>query len=60
MKAEAYQIMMDSEESFWWYRVRREIIADTVRRFVAPGSTLLDFGTGHGTRQAGFANSAIE
>jgi SAM-dependent methyltransferase len=48
MKAEAYQIMDDCEESYWWYRVRREILADTVRRFVAPGSDLLDFGSGHG------------
>jgi 2-polyprenyl-3-methyl-5-hydroxy-6-metoxy-1,4-benzoquinol methylase len=48
MKAEAYQIMSDSEESFWWYRVRRQIIADTVQRFVATGSMLLDFGAGHG------------
>ena len=48
MKAEAYQIMEDCEETYWWYRVRREIIGDTVRRFVAPGYDVLDFGCGTG------------
>jgi SAM-dependent methyltransferase len=48
MKPEAYRIMDECEQSYWWYRVRREIIADTVERFVPRGGRLLDFGCGHG------------
>jgi SAM-dependent methyltransferase len=48
MRAEAYRIMEGCEETYWWYRVRREIIADTARRFVPPGGDVLDYGCGHG------------
>jgi SAM-dependent methyltransferase len=48
MKPEAYQIMDDCDESYWWYRVRREIIADAVLRYFPPGANLLDYGCGHG------------
>jgi 2-polyprenyl-3-methyl-5-hydroxy-6-metoxy-1,4-benzoquinol methylase len=57
MKAEAYQIMEDCEESYWWYRARREIIAETVRRFVPRGANLLDFGCGHGATAERLARS---
>jgi SAM-dependent methyltransferase len=57
MKAEAYQIMEDCEESYWWYRVRREIIAETVQRFFPPGADLLDFGSGNGATAERLARS---
>jgi SAM-dependent methyltransferase len=57
MKAEAYRIMDDCDESYWWYRVRREIIADTVLRFVPTGASLLDFGCGHGATAERLAHS---
>jgi SAM-dependent methyltransferase len=38
----------DLEESYWWYRARKQIISDSVQRFVSPGSDILDFGAGSG------------
>ncbi len=38
----------DLEETYWWYRARQAIICDTVRRFLQPGSDILDFGAGSG------------
>jgi SAM-dependent methyltransferase len=38
----------DLEETYWWYRARKEIICDTVRRFLSPGSQIIDFGAGSG------------
>ena len=39
---------VDLEETYWWYRARREIIADAIRRYVRPGSDIIDFGSGSG------------
>jgi 2-polyprenyl-3-methyl-5-hydroxy-6-metoxy-1,4-benzoquinol methylase len=39
---------VDLEETYWWYRARKEIIADTVRRYLSPGSDIIDFGSGSG------------
>ncbi len=38
----------DLEETYWWYRARKEIICDTVQRFLSPGSEIIDFGAGSG------------
>lgn len=48
MKAIAYQLMAEVENSYWWYRARREILADVIDRQVPPGSDLIDFGCGTG------------
>jgi len=39
---------VDLEETYWWYGARKEIIADTVRRYLPPGSDIIDFGSGSG------------
>jgi SAM-dependent methyltransferase len=41
-------VPVDLEETYWWYRARKEIIADTVRRYLPPGSDIIDFGCGSG------------
>ena len=38
----------DLEETYWWYRARKEIICDTVQRFLPSGSDIIDFGAGSG------------
>jgi len=48
MKLEAYRIMEEMENSYWWFRARREIISGTLTRYLAPGSDILDFGCGTG------------
>lgn len=48
MKAVAYELMAEVEDSYWWYRARREILADVIDRQVPPGSDLIDFGCGSG------------
>lgn len=32
-----YEIMTEIEDRYWWFRCRREIFFDTIRRFVPPG-----------------------
>jgi 2-polyprenyl-3-methyl-5-hydroxy-6-metoxy-1,4-benzoquinol methylase len=39
---------IDLEETYWWYHARKEIISDTVQRYLAPGSDIIDFGSGSG------------
>jgi 2-polyprenyl-3-methyl-5-hydroxy-6-metoxy-1,4-benzoquinol methylase len=48
MKPQAFDLMRNLQDTYWWYRARKEIICDTVTRFVRPGSELLDFGAGSG------------
>ena len=48
MKAVAYELMAEVEDSYWWYRARREILAGVIDRQVAPGSDVIDFGCGTG------------
>src|SRR4051812_2319924 len=48
MKDEAYRLMADLDESYWWYRARREIVCDVVSRFVPPGRDVVDYGCGTG------------
>ena len=38
----------DLEETYWWYRARKEIIADTIQRYLPLGSAIIDFGCGSG------------
>jgi SAM-dependent methyltransferase len=47
MKAIAYELMADCEESYWWYRARRQILCDMVGR-LPRGSDIIDFGAGAG------------
>jgi hypothetical protein len=46
MKAIAFDMMADAEESYWWYRARREILCDVIRRLAPPGSNIVDSGAG--------------
>lgn len=39
---------VDLEETHWWYHARREIILDTVQRYLPAGSDIIDFGSGSG------------
>lgn len=48
MKAVAYELMAEVEDSYWWYRARREILAGIIDRQLAPGSDVIDFGCGTG------------
>ena len=52
MKDEAYTLMEQFEDTFWWYRARREIIVAAVRRFVPAGGRVIDFGCGTGSLAA--------
>jgi SAM-dependent methyltransferase len=52
MKNEAYQLMSDLDETYWWFQARREIIADVVARFVPAGGAILDYGSGTGALAA--------
>jgi SAM-dependent methyltransferase len=48
MKAIAYDLMAELEESHWWYRARRLIVSDVIMRFVPPRSEVVDYGAGTG------------
>ena len=48
MKAVAYELMAEVEDSYWWYRARREILASVIDRLAPPGTDLIDFGCGTG------------
>jgi SAM-dependent methyltransferase len=48
MKNETYSLMKEFENTYWWYRARREIICDVVAHHVAPGAHILDVGSGTG------------
>ena len=57
MKTIAFDIMADSEESYWWYRARREIFCDVINRLAPPGGDIVDFGAGTGGTAAALAES---
>ena len=40
--------MEDLEDTYWWYVARRTIVCETVKRFLANNSEVLDFGSGSG------------
>jgi SAM-dependent methyltransferase len=48
MKAVAYDIMADLEDSHWWYRARRLIISELILRLVPVHSDIIDYGAGNG------------
>jgi SAM-dependent methyltransferase len=48
MKAVAYELMAEVEDSYWWYRARREILVSVIDRLTPPGSDVIDFGCGSG------------
>jgi SAM-dependent methyltransferase len=48
MKKEAYRLQKSLDDSYWWYRARREIVCDVVSRFVTPCGDVVDCGCGTG------------
>ena len=48
MKAIAYSIMEELEDSYWWYRARREIVSAVITRLAPRSSHIVDFGCGTG------------
>src|SRR5262245_24123661 len=52
MESIAYEIMKDLSEAHWWYRARREIIADLIVKHVPSGSRVIDVGAGDGATAA--------
>ena len=49
MRADIYQAMAKAEDSHWWFKARRTIIADILRGQKLPASTvILDAGSGTG------------
>ena len=61
MERVVYQQMAELDERHWWYRARRRIIADLIRREVRPGPNArileLGCGTGHNLAMlAGFGH----
>ena len=63
MKEQAYILMREMEDAFWWYRARREILCDVIARHVPAGAEILDYGSGTGAtaralRSAGYSVTA--
>jgi 2-polyprenyl-3-methyl-5-hydroxy-6-metoxy-1,4-benzoquinol methylase len=55
---EQYGSQLDEiERSHWWFAGRRAVILATLRRFVRPGSRILDFGCGAGGLTAELARA---
>lgn len=48
MQDEAYRIMAEMDETYWWFRARREILRDVVARFVPENGEITDYGGGSG------------
>jgi 2-polyprenyl-3-methyl-5-hydroxy-6-metoxy-1,4-benzoquinol methylase len=45
---DSFEILYDSEEKNFWFRVRNQIIGSTVTRYLTPNSRLLEVGCGTG------------
>jgi SAM-dependent methyltransferase len=65
MRAEAYRLMEELDGTYWWYRARRGILCDVVRRFVRPCGDVIDYGSGSGwtalgLREIGFRVQAAD
>jgi SAM-dependent methyltransferase len=52
MEEEAYHLMTDRDDSYWWFQARREIVCDVVSRFVPAGGEVVDYGCGTGAMAA--------
>ncbi len=48
MESFIYERMWTNEESYWWFRARREILAAVVRNWASGGARILDAGCGTG------------
>ena len=50
MERVVYQQMAELDERHWWYRARREVLADLIRREVRPppDANILEIGCGTG------------
>jgi SAM-dependent methyltransferase len=55
----AYEFIFQQEHEHWWFRARRELIADAIQRFVPRGAPFLDVGCGTGALLARLG-SAVE
>jgi SAM-dependent methyltransferase len=56
MERVSYEIMEDLGDTYWWYRARREIIADLIVRHVPNGGRIIDVGAGNGATAAMLRN----
>ncbi len=52
MKPAAYRIMEESEDTYWWYRARRDIISHLILRTIPAGELIVDYGSGTGGTSA--------
>jgi SAM-dependent methyltransferase len=52
MKHEAYRLMEELDESYWWYQARREIVCDALVRFLPARGDVVDYGSGAGATAA--------
>jgi SAM-dependent methyltransferase len=50
MERDAYREMAELDQKLWWYRARRDVLADLIRREVKPGkhARILEIGCGTG------------
>ena len=50
MERIVYQQMVELDERHWWYRARRKVLAELIRREVQPpaNATILEIGCGTG------------
>lgn len=56
MKPLAYYIMRESEDIYWWYRARRDIICQLVLREVPAAHEIIDYGCGGGATSVRLRN----
>lgn len=60
MKDNIYSLTYELEENYWWYKARRRIIANELRKWIAntniENPKLLDFGCGTGFNLLHFSN----
>ena len=48
MDEQLYHDFLRVERSHWWFQARRDILSDVVERFLSPGDSFLDVGSGTG------------
>lgn len=49
MEDNAYRDMIEAQETHWWFRARRKVLARLLQRFVPRGGRVLDVGAGTGS-----------